>query len=78
MQTVLKNRWFKLGAQATVLTALILGLVTFVGGGKWMGGGAVATASSGTQVLTYLVVVSRTAKQATAPTTTRMVPSVKA
>lgn len=34
MQTVLKNRWFKLGAQATVLTALILGLVTFVGGGK--------------------------------------------
>src|SRR5699024_2470368 len=29
-----RNRWVKIGAQAAVLTALILGLVSFVGGGK--------------------------------------------
>lgn len=34
MQNVLKNRWVKIGAQAAVLTALILGLVMFVGSGK--------------------------------------------
>jgi uncharacterized protein YabE (DUF348 family) len=34
VQNVLKNRWVKIGAQAAVLTALILGLVMFVGSGK--------------------------------------------
>ncbi|KAA0977536.1 DUF348 domain-containing protein [Paeniglutamicibacter gangotriensis] len=34
MQNALKNRWVKIGAQAAVLTALILGLVMFVGSGK--------------------------------------------
>ncbi len=34
MQNALKNRWVKIGAQAAVLTALILGLVMFVGGSK--------------------------------------------
>ena len=34
MQNALKNRWVKVGAQAAVLTALILGLVMFVGAGK--------------------------------------------
>ncbi len=34
MQNAFKNRWVKIGAQAAVLTALILGLVTFVGGNK--------------------------------------------
>lgn len=34
MQNAFKNRWVKIGAQAAVLTALILGLVTFVGGSK--------------------------------------------
>jgi len=29
-----KNRWVKIGAQATVLTALVLGLVSFVGANK--------------------------------------------
>jgi uncharacterized protein YabE (DUF348 family) len=31
---VFKNRWVKIGAQATVLTALVLGLVSFVGANK--------------------------------------------
>jgi len=34
VQNALKNRWVKIGAQAAVLTALILGLVMFVGGSK--------------------------------------------
>jgi uncharacterized protein YabE (DUF348 family) len=34
VQNAFKNRWVKIGAQAAVLTALILGLVTFVGGNK--------------------------------------------
>ena len=34
MKNAFKNRWVKIGAQAAVLTALILGLVTFVGGNK--------------------------------------------
>lgn len=34
MQKAFRNRWVKIGAQAAVLTALILGLVSFVGGGK--------------------------------------------
>jgi uncharacterized protein YabE (DUF348 family) len=34
VQNALKNRWVKVGAQAAVLTALILGLVMFVGAGK--------------------------------------------
>ncbi|GAA3692839.1 resuscitation-promoting factor [Arthrobacter ginkgonis] len=34
MLHVFKNRWVKIGAQATVLTALVLGLVSFVGANK--------------------------------------------
>lgn len=34
VQKAFRNRWVKIGAQAAVLTALILGLVSFVGGGK--------------------------------------------
>lgn len=34
VQNAFRNRWVKIGAQAAVLTALILGLVSFVGGGK--------------------------------------------
>ncbi|MGG5751199.1 ubiquitin-like domain-containing protein [Zafaria sp. Z1313] len=34
MQHALKNRWVKVGAQAAVLSALILGLVSFVGANK--------------------------------------------
>ncbi|MET1033705.1 MAG: transglycosylase family protein [Arthrobacter sp.] len=34
MQHALKNRWFKISAQALVLTALVLGLVSFVAANK--------------------------------------------
>ncbi|MGP5732337.1 ubiquitin-like domain-containing protein, partial [Arthrobacter rhombi] len=34
MQKAFKNRWVKTGAQAVALTALILGLVSFVGANK--------------------------------------------
>ena len=55
MQKAFRNRWVKIGAQAAVLTALILGLVSFVGGGKTI---AVAVDGQSQSVSTRAVTVA--------------------
>ena len=55
MQNALKNRWVKIGAQAAVLTALILGLVMFVGGNKTL---AVAVDGESQSITTRAATVS--------------------
>ncbi|MDO5745071.1 MAG: transglycosylase family protein [Micrococcaceae bacterium] len=64
MQNALKSRWVKVGAQAAVLTALILGLVMFVGGGKTI---AVAVDGQNQSVSTRAATVAEALEDASIP-----------